>query len=304
MPTWDKVLEEIESLNPLRVVEDYIAKLSKETGNTTICYMSAFSIIKPPVPSPFHSIIDQDMQGFMTCSSKIESENLDIILHTPGGDYEATKRIISYLHETFKKIRVFVPHMAMSGGTLIACGADEIYMGPYSSLGPTDPQVFLKDQYVPVDAIIDEFKRAFKEVSDDVSKALIWNERLKQIPFGIIQATENMKKNAEEYLIELLKKRNCKNSNKKERKKVADFFNNPSSHSSHGKGIGLNDAKKQGINVFDLRKEKELQDLVLSIYHSAIILFEKTTCQKIIINNLGKKYINNYPDNQLTFRKD
>lgn len=294
MPTWDKVLEEVDSLNPLKVIESYIKNLSEYSGNTTICYMSAFSIIKPPVPSPFHSIIDQDMQGFMTCSSKVENKTLDLILHTPGGDYEATKRIISYLHATFKKIRVFVPHMAMSGGTLIACGADEIYMGPYSSLGPTDPQVFLNGQYVPVDAIIDEFKRAFKEVSEDETKALLWHERLKQISFGRIQATENMKKNALKYLIDLIKKRNCKNLDITKRGEIADFLNNPSSHSSHGKGIGLLDAKKIGLNVFDLRKEKKLQDLVLSIYHSAIILFQKTTSQKIIINNLGKKYINNY----------
>ena len=44
-----------------------------------------------------------------------------------------------YLLSIDKHIHVFIHHMAMSGGTLMACAADEIYMGPYSSLGPTDP---------------------------------------------------------------------------------------------------------------------------------------------------------------------
>jgi ClpP class serine protease len=36
---------------------------------------------------------------------------------------------------------VFVPHYAMSGGTLIALAADEIVMDPNAVLGPVDPQI-------------------------------------------------------------------------------------------------------------------------------------------------------------------
>jgi ClpP class serine protease len=39
------------------------------------------------------------------------------------------------------KVTVFVPHYAMSGGTLIALAADEIVMSPHAMLGPVDPQV-------------------------------------------------------------------------------------------------------------------------------------------------------------------
>jgi len=294
MPTWDNVLNEIEALNPLTILQNYINEMYSLTNRTTICYMTAFSVIKPPVPSAFHSIIDQDMQGFMTCSSNCEKDSLDLILHTPGGDYEATKRIINYLHESFKNIRVFIPHLAMSGGTLIACASDEIYMGPYSSLGPTDPQVFLNNNYVPVSAIIEEFRMAFDEVSSDPNKALLWNERLKQISFGRIKAAENMDKNSLKYLKELLKRRNCKNLKDSEIHELAEFLNSGKKHSSHGRGISLNDAIDMKLNVKNLRIDKNLEDKVLSIYHAASILFEKTLVQKIIINQLGKRYINNY----------
>ena len=39
------------------------------------------------------------------------------------------------------KVTVFVPHYAMSGGTLIALAADEIVMSPHAALGPVDPQL-------------------------------------------------------------------------------------------------------------------------------------------------------------------
>ena len=294
MPTWDKILNEVNELNPLKVVCKYISLLSRQTGRTTICYMSAFTVIKPPVPSPFHSIIDQDIQGLMTCSKSVNKEGLDLIIHTPGGDYEATKRIVNYLHETYEHIRVFVPHMAMSGGTLIACAADEIFMGPYSSLGPTDPQIFLGGKYVPIDAIINEFEAAFEEVSRDPSKALLWNERLKQVPFGMRKAIETMKRNSNKYLKELLKKRNCRDKSDEEIEVIVKNLNSHEEHSSHGKGICLRDATDLRLTIRDLRTCKELEEIVLSIYHSAIVLFEKTIAQKIVINNKKSKYINNY----------
>ena len=296
MPTWDKVLLEVdEQLNPLKILEKYIDELHQYVKRTIFCYMSAFSIIKPLVPSPFHSIIDQDLQGFMTCVKDTDKNTLDLIIHTPGGDYEATKRIINYLHLTYQHIRVFIPHLAMSGGTLIACAADEIYMGPYSSLGPTDPQVLLGRNYVPVNAILNEFEQAFQDVISDPRKALLWNERLKLVPFGMLKAAEIMKENSFQYLQELLKKRNCKGKSEEVIKKAAEFISGREQSVPHGQGISLEKAIDLRLNVKDLRTDKELEDRVLSIYHSAIILFQKTIAQKIIINHNRLKYINNYP---------
>jgi ClpP class serine protease len=39
------------------------------------------------------------------------------------------------------KVTVFVPHYAMSGGTLIALAADEIVICEHAVLGPVDPQL-------------------------------------------------------------------------------------------------------------------------------------------------------------------
>lgn len=293
MPTWDKVLEEVDRLNLLEYLKNKITDLHNTTDRTTIIYMSAFSVIKPLVPSPFHAIIDQDIQGFMTCVQGTDKSTLDLIIHTPGGDYEATKRIINYLHSTYTNIRVIIPHLAMSGGTLIACAADEIVMGPYSSLGPTDPQFLLKEGYVPVQAIIDEFNLAFQEVSANPSKALLWNERLKQIPFGKFKAAIVMQENSLRYLIDLLGKRNCKGKSPEEIKGIANFLNRHDQHSSHGQGVFLSDLIGK-LTISNLHSNKEFEDKVLSIYHTATILFQRTAAQKIIINHLERTHINNY----------
>lgn len=66
---------------------------------------------------------------------------LDIVLHTPGGLVLAALQIARAIHEHKAKVTVFVPHYAMSGGTLIAMAADEIIMSEHAVLGPIDPQL-------------------------------------------------------------------------------------------------------------------------------------------------------------------
>lgn len=66
---------------------------------------------------------------------------IDIVLHTPGGLVLAAVQIARAIQRHSGKVTVFVPHLAMSGGTLVALAADEIVMCPHAMLGPIDPQV-------------------------------------------------------------------------------------------------------------------------------------------------------------------
>src|SRR5579872_1956660 len=67
--------------------------------------------------------------------------SLDIVLHTPSGLVLAALQIARAINEHKSKVTVFVPHYAMSGGTLIAMAADEIVMSKHAVLGPIDPQL-------------------------------------------------------------------------------------------------------------------------------------------------------------------
>jgi ClpP class serine protease len=70
-----------------------------------------------------------------------DSVPIDLILHTPGGLVLASEQIAMALCRHPAKVSVFVPHYAMSGGTLIALAADEIVMDDNAVLGPVDPQL-------------------------------------------------------------------------------------------------------------------------------------------------------------------
>jgi ClpP class serine protease len=66
---------------------------------------------------------------------------IDLILHTPGGLVLAAEQIAHALIRHKAPVTVFVPHYAMSGGTLLALAADHIVMDPNAVLGPVDPQI-------------------------------------------------------------------------------------------------------------------------------------------------------------------
>ena len=103
------------------------------------------------------------MNAFMAAVHLLKRDKgLDLILHTPGGDIAATEALVKYLWTMFDKdVRVIVPQLAMSAGTMIACSAKQIVMGKQSSLGPIDPQIF----GMPAQAILEEFQMAIGALS-------------------------------------------------------------------------------------------------------------------------------------------
>ena len=289
MPTWDKVIKEYDSLQS-SYLNKAIRRLHALTKRTTILYATAFQQIRqPPVPPPLHSIIDADMQGFMTCAKGVDKSSLDLILHTPGGALEATKEIINYLRSIYKEIRVIVPIKAMSGGTMIACAADKILMGPYSHLGPTDPQILIGGAYVPVGAIIDEFKFAFEQVRKDPRSALIWQHKLAQIPVGLYRSAITMMENSKKYLHNLLKNYALKDSSDPDERArmIAEALNSSDRFSSHGEGLSIKRLNELGLSVDDLHEDRDLEERVLTVYHICSRLFQTSNVQKIIINHKG-----------------
>ncbi len=66
------------------------------------------------------------------------TENLNVVLASGGGDIDAAYKIVNILRSKTKKLTIIVPSFAKSAATLITLGADEILMPLSSELGPLD----------------------------------------------------------------------------------------------------------------------------------------------------------------------
>jgi ClpP class serine protease len=104
---------------------------------------------------------------------------IDLILHTPGGLVLAAEQIAFALKRHPATVTVFVPHYAMSGGTLISLAADEIVMADNAVLGPVDPQLGQS----PAASIVKVLERKpMKEIDDQtIIQADLAEKALRQV---------------------------------------------------------------------------------------------------------------------------
>ena len=73
-------------------------------------------------------------------------DNILVLLTTFGGDPDCAYKIATLLQKISKKFYLCIPSRCKSAGTLIALGANEIFMNSASELGPLDIQLLRRDE--------------------------------------------------------------------------------------------------------------------------------------------------------------
>ncbi|HEY9879939.1 MAG TPA: hypothetical protein V6D29_15905 [Leptolyngbyaceae cyanobacterium] len=134
-PVLQRRLVESRRVNAIRVFE-------QKRGSRTILLIhrqESISLLGIPL-SRFINIEDSE-QVLRAIRLTPPNVPIDLILHTPGGLVLATEQIARALLRHPAKVTVFIPHYAMSGGTMLAMAADEIVMDENAVLGPVDPQL-------------------------------------------------------------------------------------------------------------------------------------------------------------------
>ncbi|HDV0888203.1 TPA: ATP-dependent Clp protease proteolytic subunit [Enterococcus faecalis] len=263
----------------LELQNQYTNKLSNYTDRNTIKYYSGFLF----QTQGDLSISDNDMTGFMNAVQNCDkSKGLDLILHTPGGSPTAAESIVKYLKKMFNKdIRVIVPHMAMSAGTMIACASKEIVMGSHSSLGPIDPQF----NSIPAYNIKAEFEEAEKTLEESPNKAQYWAIKLQQYPAAFLKSAIDAIDLSSTLIKEWLGDAMYETGTDDEKiNRIVEALNEHSSSLVHDRHYDIDKCLEIGLKVTALEKDKTLQDLVLSVHHSTHLTMERLNLNKIIAN--------------------
>lgn len=296
MPNWSEVLKEIKaegdrSSNPLDTVRrKYLDTLFQYTSRNVIAYYSGF-LSKPGIL--LLDINDEDMNGFMMAVHRLDrTKGLDLILHTPGGSIASTESIVRYLHSMFdKNLRVIVPQIAMSAGTMIACSSREILLGKQSSLGPIDPQL----RGIPAQGVINEFKRALEEYKKDHESLAIWQQIIQQYRPTFLgqcsQAIEWTKAFVTEQLQAVMFERDEDAQQKAE--KIVQALSDTDEHKAHERHLSASRCLEMGLRISMIEADNHLQDLVLTIHHCYMHTLMNTAAFKIIENHLGTAFIKN-----------
>ena len=300
MPTWDEILKEINSTAKIEnnmisidydgIRKKYIKEFADYRNRNVIVYYSDWLSRRK---NNNLDVCEADMIGFVNATQNLDdSKGLDLIIHTPGGSPDAAEGIVKFLHSKFgDDIEVFIPHLAMSAGTMIACASRKIWMGIQSSLGPVDPQFNLGAGNVAGYNIKREFEKARADLVDDSKSIGYWNIILNKYPQCMYYIATDAIKRSETLVKEWLSKYMFKDDEECENK-VENIINQINVNTgSHGKHFSQEDCIKMGLKIEKLENDSKLLDKLLSIYHCLQIVGDGTNINKIIENNLGKSII-------------
>jgi Serine dehydrogenase proteinase len=157
----------------------------------------------------------------------VQEKEADLFIQTPGGNVDATEKIISILRQRLTSYRVIVPSWAKSAGTIIALSANKIVLGVNSELGPIDPQFQTNDGWIP-------------------GELLAGNDKL---PYHVRELARLTVERNKILATDLLKKGMM---NGKSDKEIADLIGKISSakgYKSHGAVIDYGEARTIGLDV-------------------------------------------------------
>lgn len=298
MPNWNNVLKEIsveqatqasgrESAHDV-IRRRYLKKLNRHTGRNVIAYYSGFLSKQ----ADGLEINDEDKNGFMLCIHELDrDQGLDLILHTPGGDGQATVSLVEYLRSMFgSNMRAIVPQLAMSAGTMIACSCQSIVMGKQSSLGPVDPQFGA----IAAANLLSEVQKAKAEILANPNASFFWNPILSKIIPSFIERCELAVNDSNDFIESTLRMNMLSGLSKTEQdgviaKVVQIFANNQGrAHNTH---IQYQQCLDSGLAIEKLEDDQVLQDLVLTIHHCYMHTLMNTPAYKIIENHRGKALV-------------
>ena len=295
MPNWNNVLKEIaveqatSMASPHDVIRRrYLAELFEYTGRNVIAYYSGF--LTKPVQGI--EVNDEDKNGFMLCINELDrSKGLDLILHTPGGDSQATLSLVDYLRAMFgDDMRAIVPQIAMSAGTMMACSCKTIVMGKHSSLGPVDPQF----GHIAAANLLSEVRRARDEIVADPRTALFWNPILSKITPSFIERCELAVADSTTFLETTLRQNMLSDlmpeAQNEAIQRITNVFGNNLGR-AHNTHIQAKQCIELGLRIEELEGDQKFQDLVLTIHHCYMHTLANTGAFKITENHLGRALV-------------
>ena len=239
-----------------------IIELAKNKGVALIAFIMPYvSVRVSPIQEVTASISLPDEFGIETVINEIKKSKIKkayLLVNSLGGGMASSYKLTRALRSCFEDITVFIPHIAASGGTLIALSGNKIVMGPMSHISPLDVQINYKGTSISMATLQRFFTRAsvwFEKMTPDEApypqKAL--TDKLDPFIMEEWSGTMGM---ATSYVGEILKMSGNKNYEDIARQLVTGF-------PSHSFVITPDEAKDTlGLNIEDSSEDPEVWQIM------------------------------------------
>lgn len=270
--------------------KNQLKRISSLRERDILVYASDFNKGNAPI-----SILPADFLPFKDQLSYINTNEIDIIIETPGGIAETVEDMIELIRSRYERLGVIIPGMAKSAGTIFSMAGDEILMANTSALGPIDAQVESNGKRFSADAFIDGLEKIKQEVISTGKLNPAYIPILQSISPGEIQHFENaqnfskilVKNWLSAYKFKYWEKHTTsgKPVTQEEKEKQADeIANKLCKHAdwlTHGRSIRIKDLEKMGLKIRNYSTETELYDAIDRYFTLLRMTFDLTGIYKI-----------------------
>jgi ATP-dependent protease ClpP protease subunit len=229
---------------------------------------------------------EEDIQPFVDLLSRVQlGENVDLLLHSAGGDIDAAEKIVYMCREIAGGFRVIVPEYAKSAATLIALASDEVVMGLASELGPIDAQLSGPGPggatfQTSAQSFIDEFDRIKEEVDKIGSLSPAYFPLLEGLNLGFIRMCRNLQERSRLFAQKWLKKYMLSDDHAAA-EELAKQLCDVKKWLSHGVVIDADEATRLGVKVEKLKQDDALWKRIWYLHCCYGVLFRQRPIAKI-----------------------
>ena len=242
--------------------QDLIKEIQQESEFRLISYVSGdFCRIERDDALQFRDLLHRISDG----------QNIELLLHTPGGDIDAAEWLVSMIREKVgdaAAFRIVVPHIAKSAGTLMVLGADNVVMSDTSELGPIDPQVLIPDsmgilRWVAAQNYLDAYdthSEALREDPQDSPSQIMFNKLDPVVHQRCIAAKERSRRLAEDLLRRGMFREGGNWT------ATADRLIDTKEWQTHSQGISQHDAIEIGLQVNRIEPHNDLWQKYWRLY--------------------------------------
>lgn len=254
-----------------------LARIAAAREHSILVYAADPTKQRPGI-SP--SITPDDLLPIEDQLASLNNSHLDVILHTPGGSGECVEDIVHLLRQRFEHVSFIIPGIAKSAGTIMAMSGDEILMGPASSLGPIDAQIFWRGNFVSAHSMLEGLEKLAKKVAGAQALNRAYVPILSNLSPGDIEAFGNAQafgKTLVKEFLETYKFRHwefhssdgrpvTKEERSARASEIAEKLSDSTKWLTHARSIRMDHLREMGLAIEDYTKNEELHDAITRYY--------------------------------------
>lgn len=283
------VVERMGGALSFDVRAETMRRIEAETGNPLITYIAKTDAIPIPQWTGAIPIQHADIEAFdQLIDSTLphcKSGTIDVLLVSDGGSAEAAERIVRLLRDNFEGVRFILPSHAYSAATMMSFACDEVLMTDAATLGPIDPQI----GSVPARVILRGMEYIEQRIKEEGTAALAAHIHLiSGYSLHLIELCKDAEALSRELARDWLSQYMLKCSPDDPRvMDIVSYFASYDTHKSHGRSIGIKQARSQGLRITELKRGTKLSNLVRSLHDQSRLLLNSSNFLKLFENAHG-----------------